>query len=113
MKKDMRVYLDDIMESIDLIEKYTKNMEQAAFFDAKETQDAVMRRLGIIGEATNNITDEFKAEYSTIPWHEMAGMRNVLVHEYSGVKLGRVWSTIEKDLPKLKKKLIKLIKELG
>lgn len=113
MKKDMRVYLDDIVESIDCIEEYTKDMDQADFFDAKETQDAVMRRLGIIGEATKNISDEFKAQYPAIPWREMSGMRDVLIHEYSGVKLGRVWSTIEKDIPDLKKKLKELMQNLG
>ncbi len=113
MKKDMRVYLDDIIESIYAIEEYTKGMDQADFFDANKTQDAVMRRLGIIGEATKNISDEFKAQHSAIPWREMAGMRDVLIHEYSGVKLGRVWSTIEKDIPKLKKQLEQVMKILS
>ena len=63
MKKDMRVYLDDIRESINLIEEYTKEMEQADFFENTEKQDAVMRRLGIIGEAVKKITDEFRTEH--------------------------------------------------
>ena len=59
----MRVYLDDIRESINLIEEYTKEMEQADFFENTEKQDAVMRRLGIIGEAVKKITDEFRTEH--------------------------------------------------
>lgn len=111
MKKDMRVYLDDILESIRYIEDYTKGMDRADFFKNHATQDAVMRRLGIIGEATKKISNEFKSAYPSIPWREMAGMRDVLIHEYSGVDLGRVWRTVKKDIPLLKERLRELMKK--
>lgn len=112
MKKDMRVYLDDILESVRLIEEYTKGMDRAAFFHNPATQDAVMRRLGIIGEAAKKISHEFKSEYPSIPWREMAGMRDVLIHEYSGVDLGRIWRTVKKDIPALEEQLKEVLKKL-
>lgn len=79
MKKEFRVYLEDIKESITQIEKYTKDLDFEKFSEKAETQDAVMRRLAIIGEAAKNLPEEIKAKYSEIPWPEIAGMRNVLI----------------------------------
>ena len=107
----MQVYLVDIKDSIFKIEEYTKEMSQADFFENTEKQDAVMRRLSIIGEAIKNIPDEFRAQHHDIPWHDIAGMRDKLIHEYSGIKLGRVWDVIENDLPVLKKQVELLLKE--
>lgn len=112
MKKDIRVYLIDIQDSILKIEEYAEGMTQADFFENSEKQDAVMRRLGIIGEAVKNISDEFRKQHSDIPWQDIAGMRDKLIHEYSGIKLGRVWNVIEKDLPVLKKNLDSLMKKI-
>lgn len=112
MKKDIRVYLIDIQDSILKIEEYAEGMTQADFFESSEKQDAVMRRLGIIGEAVKNIPDEFRKQHPDIPWQDIAGMRDKLIHEYSGIKLGRVWNVIEKDLPDLKKNLGSLMKKI-
>jgi len=65
--------------------------------------------LEIIGEATKNIPPDFRDKYSVIPWKRMAGMRDVLIHEYSGVNLKRVWRVVNKDLPRLKKEILKII----
>lgn len=112
MIKDVRVYLDDIKECMARIEEYVGNISQATFFENPALQDAVVRRLEIIGEAVKNIPEELKAQYSAVPWKEIAGMRDVLIHEYSGVNLGRVWNTIEDDIPALKREIEAMLTSL-
>ena len=101
MKKDPLVYIDDISDSIDAIKRYTAGLAKENFFSSTEKQDAVYRRLEIIGEAANRLPDEFKRQYPLIPWIKIVGMRNVLIHEYDGIDLQLVWETIQKDIPKL------------
>ncbi len=72
-------------------------------------QDAVMRRLEIIGEAVKHLPDEMKDKYPNIPWKNIAGMRDVLIHEYAGVQIERVWRTAKDDLPPLKQVILKSI----
>ena len=104
MKRDVRLYIQDILECIDKIEEYTKEITQDDFYKNILVQDAVLRRLEIIGEAVKNIPQEFRAKYPNIPWKKMAGMRDVLIHAYFGVNLKRVWKVTRKDLVDLKKK---------
>ena len=111
MKKDQTVYLRHIIESIEQIENYTHDLIESEFMDLKEAQDAVLRRLEIIGEAVKNISSEFKDRYPNIPWRQMAGMRNALIHEYFEVDLSLVWRTVKDDLPKLKEQIKGLISQ--
>ena len=101
MKKDPLVYIDDIRDSIEAIKRYTAGLSKEEFFGLTEKQDAVYRRLEIIGEAANRLPDKFTSQYSRTPWHKIIGMRNVLIHEYDSIDLDRVWETIQKDIPKL------------
>lgn len=110
MKKDPKVYLEDIKDSITKIENYTKDTTEDVFFNDSRLQDSVVRRLEIIGEAVKNLPSEFKKKHPKVPWREIAGMRDVLIHEYSGVNLSRVWKVIEEDLPELKKRLAEIFK---
>ena len=103
MKKEPRVYLEDIYESIEKIEEYTANASEEAFLSSTEQQDSVIRRLEIIGEAVKNLPDELRQKYPEIPWKQVAGMRDILIHEYTSVSIKRVWSAVKKDLPVLKK----------
>lgn len=103
MVKDPSVYLADIFECIKQIEEYTAHITFSEFDDDRKTQDAVMRRIEIIGEAVKNLSDEFRKEHSHIAWKEIAGMRDVLIHEYAGILLERVWNTVQEDIPVLKK----------
>lgn len=109
MKRDVRVYLDDIIESIRLIEEYIRDISNEEFNKNTELQDAILRRLAIIGEAAKNIPQDFKNNHPEIQWREILGMRNIVIHEYFGVELGRVWKTVKEDLPLLKKQLKDLI----
>ena len=105
MKKDSLVYIDDIRDSIEAIKKYTADLTREDFFSSSEKQDAVYRRLEVIGEAANRLPDEFKSQYSLIPWYKIVGMRNVLIHEYDSIDLNRVWETVKRDIPKLEEYL--------
>lgn len=96
------VYLKHILEAVESIENYTKDLDYALFGKDKKTIDAVVRELEIIGEAANNLSDEFKNSHPEIPFRDMTDMRNVLIHEYFGVNKKVVWDTCKENLPKLK-----------
>jgi uncharacterized protein with HEPN domain len=81
-KRNLDLYLDDIQESIEKIEEYTKGITLEKFLKNTQIQDAVLRRLEIIGEAVRNLPDDFKKKHSEIPWNMISGMRNVVAHEY-------------------------------
>lgn len=109
MKKDDSIYVEHILGSLSKIESYTANHTENSFLKSDITQDAVIRQLEIIGEATKQISADFKQKNSTIPWSDMAGMRDKLIHDYIDVDLWIVWSTVEKDVPELIR-LLKMIK---
>jgi len=98
--KDDRVYLLHIRDSARRILEYTAEGREA-FFSETMRQDAVIRNFEIIGEAVKNVSDDFKAARSDIPWKQIAGLRDVLIHHYFGVKLETVWNVIESHLPTL------------
>ncbi len=110
-ERDFRLFLNDILESIEKIEKYTANITLKDFANNQMIIDAVVRNFIIIGEASTNIPPEMQNEYPKIPWKKMKAMRNIVVHEYFGVKLNTTWNTARKSLPKLKKEIIKVIKQ--
>lgn len=111
MKRDFRVYLDDILESITRIEEYTKGISVEEFLKNVPIQDAVIRRFEIVGEAVKHIPDKVKHKYSNVEWKKIAGARDIFIHEYFGVGFDRVWDTIVKDLPIFKKHIQKILKE--
>jgi uncharacterized protein with HEPN domain len=110
MTRDNLLYLQDIWESIKAIEEYSRGLSIETFSANRQTQDAIIRRFEIIGEAVKKLDEDIKKQASNVPWKEMAGMRDVLIHEYFGVNIDRVWETIKKDLPSLKKNIKELIK---
>lgn len=111
-QKNVHVYLNDVLESIKQIEEYTRGITEDDFFGDLKTQDSVMRRLEIIGEAVKNMPADFKESHPDIPWKKIGGMRNALIHEYAGVKIDRVWKVVEHDLSELKVKIEKIISEI-
>ena len=102
MIKSDQVYLEHILEAIVKIENFTKEISRVDFGRNVMIQDAVIRNIEIIGEATKKISKSFTQSHQEIPWSEMAGMRDKLIHEYLDVDIDVVWKTIEVDLPLLK-----------
>ena len=101
MPRDPRLYLDDILEAIARIQEYTAGMDYNAFMADKKTQDAVVRNLEIVGEASARLPDELKATTLDIEWVKISGMRNILAHEYFGVSLPVIWDAIQSKLEPL------------
>ena len=113
MTRDMRLYLQDILDSIAKIAEYTKDINEQEFLANTQTQDAVLRRLEIIGEAVKNIPIDFRDSYPHIPWKAVAGLRDVLIHEYFGVNIRRAWKMIKHDIFDLRKQLQQVQSDLG
>ena len=107
-------YLSHIVEAVTYIEDYVENLNEEEFLNDKKTQDAVIRNLEIIGEASNNISKyhaEFAAKYPQVPWIFAYEMRNVLAHGYFKVDLEIVWNTIQNQLPQMRRQIEQLIKQ--
>ena len=105
MARRAKLYLTDILDAIKKIEAYTKGLSFKEFCKKKIAIDAVVRNFEIIGEAAKNIPASIKTGHKEIPWKEMAGMRNKIIHEYFGVDLEIIWKTIRQSLPTLKKSI--------
>ncbi|MBI5753651.1 DUF86 domain-containing protein [Candidatus Peregrinibacteria bacterium] len=113
MKKEPKVFLEHINNSINHIEKYIASFSYEQFSKNSQLQDAVVRRLEIIGEATKNLPEEFRKKYPEIPWKLMAGTRDVMSHEYFGIDFIMIWNIIKKELPELKIKIFNLLESLN
>jgi len=100
MQRDV-AYLQDIQESARLALSYLADSDPHAFAEDTQLQDAVIRRLEIIGEAARRVSEETRAAHPALPWRQMIGMRNQVIHMYDGVDLHVVWSTVRDDLPAL------------
>ena len=107
---DDRTYLLHVQDAIAQITIYAMPGE-TEFRKSRQIQDAVIRNFEIIGEAVKHISDSLRSKYPEIPWKQIAGMRDEMIHEYFGVDFTIVWDTIQKDLPKLKQTVDGLLAE--
>ncbi len=110
--KDERTYLLHAIAAIDAIQSYTVGGREAFLGDGK-TQDAVIRNIEIIGQAVKGISDDTRALDTAVPWRQIAGMRDKLIHEYFGVDLALVWDVVERELPDLRPRLEELSQRLA
>lgn len=108
--REIRDFIFDIQESITDIQNFVVDMTFDNFASDRKTINAVIRSLEIIGEATKKIPDEVRQKYSDVPWKEIAGMRDKLIHNYFGVDLEIVWETIKYDLNDLDRAVLDLLK---
>ena len=111
MPKHYRVYVEDIKEAINKIEKYTKNLTLTEFRKNDLVIDAVVRNLEIIGEAAKRMPNEIKNKTTDVEWKKIAGLRDILIHEYFGVDLEIIWDIIKNKLPHLKKQVTQILKD--
>ena len=113
MKKKDIVYILHIKDAIDLIIEYTKDLNMKDFNSKQVIQDAVIRRIIIIGEAVKNVSMIFREKYSEIAWKKIEGMRDKVIHGYFNVDIDRVWIVVIKDIPVLKKRIEEIINKEG
>jgi uncharacterized protein with HEPN domain len=111
MSKDPVIYIEHIGECISRILEYTAGIDENAFLKNKLIQDAVIRNFEIIGEATKNLSEDFRLKYPEIEWKKIAGLRDKLIHDYMGVDLWSVWALVENVIPEFNNQIDMILKK--
>ncbi len=111
MLRDYKVYLEDILEAIKKIHLYTDKLSQPKFSDDLKTIDAVVRNLEVIGEAIKNVPEDTRSRYPDVEWKKIAGLRDILIHEYFGIDVEIIWDIIQNKLPVLEEQIKHILKE--
>jgi len=109
MPRDWRIRIEDILESLSRIERYIDGMTYEQFAGDDRTLDAVIRNFGIIGEAANHIPEDVRNHHPELPWPQIRGLRNLVIHEYFGISSEILWETASRDLPPLTEALRRLL----
>ncbi len=109
--REWKLRVEDMLEAIARVERYTEGMSLQAFRDDQKTIDAVARNFGILGEAARHVPPEVTDRHATVPWSLIGGMRHVVVHEYFGVSVDIVWEAIRHDLPPLVPQLREVLED--
>ncbi len=112
MTRSARILLGDILEAAELLERYTAGISHQQFANNLEKQDAVARRIEVIGEAVKGLPESLRQRHPEVPWREIAGARDVLIHEYFRIDVRLAWEMVQKDIPDLAAKVRKILGEL-
>ena len=112
MKKEPLIYIGHIFDCISAIEDYTATLTKKDFLTSREKQDAVLYRIEIIGEAIKRIPFDVRDQYSEVPWKDIAGTRDKIIHDYVSVDIEAMWEVVEIHIPKLKRQLSDIKKDL-
>ena len=112
MKRDSKLFVKDIIDSMESIEKFIGKMTLDELQEDEKTSSAVIRKFEVIGEAVKHIPNKVKEGHKDIQWKSMAGMRDRLIHAYFGIDYNLVWAAIKAEIPKLKPKLKKMLSSL-
>lgn len=112
MKREVGDYIEEVIDAMSKSMKFIEGMEQEEFICDDKTVFAVIRAIEVIGEAVKNIPEDLKKNYPEIPWKDMAGMRDKLIHGYFGVNVGRIWKTVKEEIPPLRPLFEKMLKDL-
>ena len=110
--RDDRMFIEDMLSRIELIADFTAPGRDD-FMQSRMMQEAVIRGLEIIGEASRNISDDLRDAHPEVPWRQITAFRNFVIHVYWNIKLDRIWDIVENDLPRLKPQLVKILDELS
>jgi uncharacterized protein with HEPN domain len=111
-KRDVKAFLYDILESANDVIEFTKDIGYNEFINNKMIRYAVIRALEIIGEASRYINNDFREKYPNVPWKEMVGLRNILIHKYFGIDYILLWKIVKEDIPKIKKEVERVLKDI-
>ncbi len=109
--RTQNIYLKDIIEAMNKIIEFVEGLTFEEFQEDDKTSSVVIRKFEIFGEATKNITDDTRIRYPKIPWKEMAGMRDRLIHSYFGTDYNLVWTTIKNSIPNVKTMIEEILEE--
>lgn len=111
MPRDYKVFLEDILEAIHKTRRYTAGLSQDAFRNDDKTLDAVVRNLEVIGEAVKKLPAKIRSKHPQVDWKRIAGLRDILIHEYFGIDIEIIWDILENKLPVLEREVKKIVSE--
>jgi uncharacterized protein with HEPN domain len=110
-RRDLRDYLQDVLDAVNDIERFVGDMTYEQFIKDRKTLNAVVRSIEVIGEASKKLPEDLKAKNCELPWKEIAGMRDKLIHAYFGMDTETIWQTVKENLPPLKQAIKRMAKD--